>query len=281
MKIHALFAMSLYPGTTYEEIMASEGTEFDMYGKGKAGIFGMLYGGDWSTLVKNLGIREQVAKAAFEDFGHRYPGVNKARQKTFDAFCSMRQPGGIGSAVVWADPANYIETFLGFRRYFTLENKVSKALFDLARKPPRQWRDAKVKVMRRDRVQTAGGAVASALYAAAFGMQAANMRAAANHEIQSPGGEITKAVQRAIWEVQPAGVHDWLVAPLNIHDEIQCVTHSSVVPRVTENIRRTVESYRPQVPLIGMTWFESMDNWAEKKGGAAPVKIRAPEMLAA
>ena len=35
----------------------------------------------------------------------------------------------------------------------------------------------------------------------------------------------------------------------------------------------------PKVPLIGMTWFEGMDNWAEKKGGAAPVKIRAPEMM--
>ena len=28
-----------------------------------------------------------------------------------------------------------------------------------------------------------------------------------------------------------------------------------------------------------MTWFEAMENWAEKKGGAAPVKIRAPEMM--
>jgi hypothetical protein len=174
-----------------------------------------------------------------------------------------------------------VETFLGFRRYFTLENQVTKALFRLARKPPQAWRDARVKVVRRDRVQTASGAVASALYAAAFGMQAANMRAAANHEIQSPGGEITKAVQRAIWDIQPTGVHDWLVAPMNVHDEIQCVTHPSVVGQVTTQVRKTVESYRTQVPLIGMTWFESNANWAEKKGGAAPVKVRAPEMTAA
>lgn len=51
-----------------------------------------------------------------------------------------------------------------------------------------EWRKTDIKVMRRPgRIQTAGGAVSSALYGAAFGIQAANMRAAANHEIQSLG----------------------------------------------------------------------------------------------
>ena len=124
--------------------------------------------------------------------------MKKWRKRVADNFCSMRQPGGIGSAVVWVDPADYCETFLGFRRYFTLENLIAKALFDLARKPPAKWKDVKVKVVRRDRVQTAGGAVASALYGAAFSMQAANMRAAANHEIQSPGAEITASGEQPI-----------------------------------------------------------------------------------
>ena len=138
----------------------------------------------------------------------------------------MRQPAGVGSAVIWQEPAEYVESFLKFRRYFTLENTIAKALFDLARKPPAAWRKTDIKVMRRPgRIQTAGGAISSALYGAAFGIQAANMRAAANHEIQSPGGQITKAVQRRIWDLQPAGVHDLLVSPMNIHDEIMCVTH--------------------------------------------------------
>ncbi len=84
------------------------------------------------------------------------------------------------------------------------------------------------------RIQTAGGAVSSALYGAAFGIQAANMRAAANHEIQSPGGQITKAVQRRIWDLQPTGIHDLVVAPANVHDEIMCVTHPGSVKQVTE-----------------------------------------------
>jgi len=51
------------------------------------------------------------------------------------------------------------------------------------------------------------------------------------------------------------------------------------VKEVTEQVRTTVESFRPQVPLIGMSWFESMANWAEKKAGAEKVKIRCPEMM--
>ena len=227
-KLHALFGMAL-SGLSYAEVIVSSGTENDWYDKGKRGVFALVYGGDWNTLVQKLGVPEARAKAAYADFVKRYPGIGKARNKTFDAFCSMRQPAGIGSAVVWATPAEYIETFLGFRRYFTLENNICKALFDLARKPPKHWRNVKVKVMRRDRVQTAGGAVASALYGAAFQMQAANMRAAANHEIQSPGAEITKSVQRRLWDLQPAGVHPLMLAPLNIHDELMVVAKPSIV----------------------------------------------------
>lgn len=279
-KIHALFAMALYPGKTYDEIIASGGTEFDMYTKGKQGVFAMIYGGDAGTLTRNLGIPPDVAKAAFELFGKMFPGVEKARQKTFKAFCSMTQPGGIGSKVVWAEPCDYIESFLGFRRYFSLENMVCRALFNLARKPPKTWKDCKIKVVRRDKVQTAGGAVASALYGAAFQIQAANMRAAANHEIQSPGGRVTKDVQRRIWDLQPIGIHPLYVAPMNVHDELMTVTHPDYVTRVTQKVREGVEFYRPKVPLIGMTWNESMVSWAEKKGGSMPVKIRAPEMMA-
>ena len=191
----------------------------------------------------------------------------------------MTQPGGVGTKVVWREPADYAETMLGFRRYFTLENRICRALFDLARNPPTHWKECKVKVVRRDRVQTAGGAVSSALYGAAFSMQAANMRAAANHEIQSPGAEITKHVQRKIWDVQPVGVNEWHVAPMNIHDEIMCVTRPDAISLVTPIVRKVVESYRAKVPLIGMDWGEGLRNWGEKKSAAKQIKVRAPEMM--
>ena len=238
--------MALYPGKTYDEIIASAGTEFDMYTKGKQGVFAMIYGGDAGTLTRNLGIPPDVAKAAFEMFEKMFPGVKKARERTFKSFCSMCQPGGIGSQVIWAEPADYIESFLGFRRYFTLENMICRALFDLARKPPKIWKQCKFKVVRRDKVQTAGGAVASALYGAAFQIQAANMRAAANHEIQSSGGSITKFVQRLIWNLQPVGISELVVAPMNVHDELMCVTRPDYVPRVTEQVRIGVERFRDE-----------------------------------
>ena len=277
-KIHALFGMEMYPGKSYQDILDSADTEFDMYTKGKQGVFGMIYGGDWNTLVGKFGIAPEVAQRAEQGFFKKFPGIPKAREKTFNAFCSMKQPGGLGSAVVWADPADYIESFLGFRRYFTLENKIEKALFDLARKLPKNWQNVKVKVVRRDRVQTAGGAVSSALYGATFGMQAANMRAAANHEIQSPGAQITKYVQRKLWDLQPAGIGILQLSIMNVHDEVLCVHLPELTEPILAVVRESVEHFRPQVPLIGMDWCRGALNWAEKHGASDVVKIRAKEM---
>ena len=126
-------------------------------------------------------------------------------------------------------PAEYIETFLGFRRYFTLENKICKALFDLARNVAQALADVKVKVVRRDRVQTASGAVSSRPLRRRFpdaGRQHAGRREPRN---PSPGAEITKSVQRRLWDLQPAGVHPLLLAPLNVHDELMVVANPSIV----------------------------------------------------
>jgi hypothetical protein len=262
-KIHALFGMAMFPGKTYDEIKASAGTANDMYTKGKQGFFGtILYGGDHNTLVNKLGIAIEVAKQAIAAFITKYRGVKRWRDSINKAFCSMRQPDG--KRVIWADPAEYAETFLGFRRYYTLENRICKALFDLAQKPPKEWRDCLVKVVRRERVQTAGGAVSSALYGAAFSMQASNMRSAANHCIQSPGAEITKAVERRVWDLQPCGVHPLAVAPLNVHDEIGVVSTPEMVEPVAEAIQTGVASFKSKVPLIGMDWTKNAKSWADK-----------------
>ncbi len=277
-KLHGLLGQAIFPGHTYAEILESIGTNHDMYSKGKQAVFGLTYGGNADTLVRNLGIKQEDAEAAFENFTTSYPGVGKARERTFDAFCSMRQPAGTGSQVVWKEPADRVTSFLGFSRYFTLENRICHSLFELANKPPKGWRNHPVKVWRRDRVQTAGGAVASALYGASFGLQAANMRAAANHEIQSPGGQITKALQRVLWDLQPVGVHELKIGLLNVHDEVLCVASPEIVPEITRVARKSVEGFRKKVPLLGLTWNEAMDNWAEKKGGSVTVKMCAPEM---
>jgi transcription termination factor NusB len=179
--------------------------------------------------------------------------------------CSMRQPGGIGTKVEWAEPDEYIESLLGFKRYFTMENQIVKALFNLANDPPKEWLRMNIKVTRRDREQSAGGALRSALFAAAFAQQSANMRAAANHVIQSSGAQITKRVQRNIWDIQPSGINPWRVQPINIHDEVLSPTHPDFVNQVKEVVDKTVESFREKVPLIKMDWKSNLKNWADKK----------------
>ena len=113
---------------------------------------------------------------------------------------------------------------LGYHRYFTLENDIQKRLFKLAQSPPKSWRNFRVKVTRRDRIQTASGAAQSALYGAAFSIEASKIRQAGNHVIQSTGAEITKDVQSAIVEIQPIGIHPWIVRCLNVHDEVMVIT---------------------------------------------------------
>jgi DNA polymerase I-like protein with 3'-5' exonuclease and polymerase domains len=228
-------------------------------------MFGFLYGGDHTTWNKRLNIPADQAHKAYDKWCAKYPGIGKSRMRIQNDFCSMRQPDGIGKQVVWHDPKDYVETFLGFKRYFTLENRICKELFALANKPLAAWRNCTIKVTRRDRIQTAGGAVQSALFGAAFQIQAANMRAANNHLIQSVGAQITKETQRKIWDIQPAGVNEWVVAPMNIHDEIMCVTHPDYVQVVAKQGQKVVEGFRPQVPLIGVKWNLDMSNWAEKK----------------
>jgi len=279
-KIHALFGMAMFPPATYDQVIESDGTSHDMYTSGKTGVFALIYGGDWTTLRRKQGLDEETAKAAEQNFFDMFPGIPKARKRIIDMFQSMRQING--KQIIWNDPEDEVTSFLGFKRSFALENMVCKALYDLAHNVPKAWQgnNLKVKVMRsmHKGVQTAGGAVSSALFGAAFGLQGANVRAAANHEIQSPGGQITKAVQRKIWDLQPSGVNKLLVAPFNIHDEIMVVNTPEMTERISKAVENEVVSYRDQVPLIGMTWNLEQENWAEKKSGSRTLKIQPPEM---
>lgn len=263
-KIHGLFGMQLSPGTDYDGIIATKGSSDDLYDKGKRGVFSQLYGGNYQTMMNKLGIEEEIARQAEKGFATTYPGVGLARQKISDMFCSMKQPGGIGSNVEWHEPSETIESLTGFARYFTLENQICRVLFNLGNKIPQNWKNMKIKVIRRDRDQTVGGAVMSALFGAAFQIQAAVMRAAANHRIQSTGATLTKDLQRRIWELQPVGVHEWHVQPFNCHDEIMCPSKHEIKPKVTKIVRDFVEETKILIPLIKIDWAEEMNNWSEK-----------------
>lgn len=195
------------------------------------------------------------------------PGVHAFDANGFFVHnCSMRQPGGLGTKVTWNEPAEYIESMLGFPRYFTLENQICKALFTLAENPPKEWQKKGMKVQRRreGEAQTAQGAARSALFGAAFAIQAANMRAAANHQIQSSGAQITKRLERNLWELQPGGIHPWKIQPMNVHDEIMAPTVPELIPMINEVVKALLDEFQSRVPLIAIDWSNDLKTWADK-----------------
>jgi len=264
-KFHGIFGVYLFPGKTYDDILATAGLggEKDLYGRSKNGVFAMMYGGEAYTLANRVGIEEEAADKAFDEFSKDFPVLASERMKVIEPFRAMTQER-IGARVDWREPAEYVESLFGYRRYFTLENKIRKVLYDLAEDPPKSWYSERIKVVRRDREQTAAGATKSALYGAAFAIQGAIMRAAGNHRIQSTGAEITKRLQAKCWDIQPCGVHPWRVMPANFHDELM----APVVPsesKCLQNIVGTfVEEHREYVPLLGIDWKVKLDNWADK-----------------
>ena len=264
-KIHGIFGALLHPGMSYEDILATAKTEHDLYKSGKQGFFAtILYFGDENTLLNKQGIPREVGQKAISSFLNRYKKIKEGRDNIEREYGVLRQPGGLGTKVVWQEPKDYVESFLGFRRYYTLENKICKALYGLAQKPPKEWRDCAIKVMRRQKVQTASGAVASALYGAAFQISAATVRSVGNHLIQSPGAEITKSVEADVWELQPVGIHPWRVLPMQVHDEIIAVSLPELSGEVKEIIDTSVAHFREKVPMLKMDWKEHANNWAEK-----------------
>lgn len=263
-KIHGLFGQEVFTDLNYDQIVATAGTPDDKYSAAKRAVFALLYGGMETTLADRLGVDLETAEAAYKSFVAKYKKVGSERVKIFNMFCSMRQPNGIGSAVEWHEPEDFVESIFGFRRYFTLENKICKALFLLAENPPKPWIELKMKVTRRDRVQTVGGATRSALFASAFAIQAQNMRSAANHVIQSSGAQLTKKLQAQIWTLQPVGVQKWYVMPFQVHDEINVPCLPEMVPLIVEMQKRFVIENRDKVPLLEMDWKEKMANWSGK-----------------
>ena len=89
------------------------------------------------------------------------------------------------------------------------------------------------------------------------------MRAAANHVIQSTGGELTKKAQRQLWDLQPSGINNWLIQPMNIHDEI--MAPNKIPDKCAEVVNTFIQDHKSLVPLIGMSWKKDIPNWGAKK----------------
>ena len=71
-------------------------------------------------------------------------------------------------------------------------------------------------------------------------------------------------MQRRFWDLQPSGCEEFVLMPLNIHDEIMLPCKPEYVPHVTQIVNKTVESYKELVPLIAIDWSNDLNTWANK-----------------
>ena len=259
-KFHAILGSFIY-GDTYENILADP----KRYGRSKSCTFGKAYGAQPKKLAATAGVTIDDILESDIHFENKYPKVRENREANTQQFQALHQPAG-GGAISWREPTEYVESFLKFRRYFTVEIEVMRALYHLANNLPEDLVELgqKVKVMRRDRVQTASGACCSALYGAAFGIQGQIQRSAGNHLIQSVGGQMIKELQAIlINKYQKRGIHSWAFIPFNVHDELQCSHLPDFTEDLTQEIKKYENSYQEKLPMFKMEWFPDAKNWAE------------------
>lgn len=288
VKIHAIVGAMAYVGRTYWEIRATDGKDrdpskdkdgnhipglkeifphwpvehwVDLYTRAKSAFFALLYFGNEDTLASRLGIPKEDGLRVFQLIMARYPVMAEKREEFYESFCPVRQPDG--GKVFWVEPDDYGESMNGFKRFVTLENKIIKTLWELAEDVPPEWREIKVRVVRREKSQTVAGAVRSALYGAAHGLQGANQRAMGNHKIQATGAIETKELQCRIWKFQPCGIHQWVVRPMNVHDELPTAIHPDYEEHVAKVQGEFIIERRSLIPLLAMKW-KPLGTWGGK-----------------
>lgn len=233
------------------------------YSRSKNGVFAFVYGAEIPRLAKTVGVSEDKVARAFDQLLDMVPELGKLKERLAEDFLSMYQPQE-GGKVFWREPKPFIESLFGFRRYFDIENGLTKFLFGLANSARGTDFGKGVVVRNRKRGdQSYPSAASTALFAAAFSIQGRNLRAAGNHIIQSPGANITKALQAIIWALQPAGINEWHVQPINIHDEI--ITPTLIPQQVTAVVEYTISELRTKIPNLKIKWKESIPNWAGVK----------------
>ena len=279
-KIHTVVGCKLY-GLTAEQVNATKGSTDDKYTRSKNCFFAWLYLGSIRRIAKTGNVEEAVAEQLVKWLAWEFPEIAKKQKELVKRFTPLQQPMGPGTAIHSTEPEEYAESLLGFKRYFTLEWAIIRGLYKLANHYPNEWDSIRGEIRRTDRLQTMARACCSALYAAIFGLQGHVARAAANHYIQSPGAQITKKLQRNIWDLQPIGIGPWVVRPVNAHDEVLCPTtlcyqisnhtlitsqpmDSTLMNSSTQVVLDTIEQLRCKVPLLAMKWKPNLKNWGEK-----------------
>ena len=263
-KLHGLFAAQAFE-TTYEDIMSNK--DDGRYGKGKSGVYAILFGGTFQTVAKNMGIEVEVAEAAYNRMVAQYPQMGNTRNKITERFSSMHQNKD-GKIEYRDPPEKFIESVFGFRRYFETEYEIQRIILSVIRNMPDEWKNLDLRVERREgKTQSISGALCSALYGAAFSIQNKVIRASNNHVIQCTGRHLTVGMQAAVWSIQPQGIHPFRLTLMSIHDELAVVCPPAYVGEVNKVIETKVDEQCQTVPLTCINWFNGNKSWAEKGDG--------------
>ena len=262
--IHAIWGSMVYK-KSYEEILKTKNEKDGMYDLAKKSFFAKLYCAYFNKLAEILKTDEDNVRLAEKYFDETFMEIAKKRRQTLEDFTMIYQPTERGE-IFYKEPKNKITSFLGYSRYFDLEFNIVRELFKLSSEPTKELADIGLSftVKRNNRTQTGLGATQSAILSCAFQLQAYVQRAAINHEIQSPGARITKDLQSEIYTIQPQGINEYYVCPLNSHDEIMCPCKKGVEDLIEEKVKNYINKTKVLVPFLSMTWKRNLKNWSEK-----------------
>lgn len=246
-------------GIDFEDCDTCSGTgKSKLYSDSKTATYQWLYGACNESIAQGLRIDLDSVQMGIEAFNSKYKGIGDRSNSILNDFTCLVCDEDSGH-ISFREPKKYAETLYGFRRYFDNEIKVVKFLYNLALNLPKELQSKDI--VHRHKEQTISGCFMSALFGACFTISGSIIRAAGNHEIQGTGARITKGLQVRLWNLQPNGIHEFLVRLFNVHDEVQCVRKRSI--RLKPTVEEYIEETKSVVPLIGMKFKEDTGVWTK------------------
>lgn len=271
--LHGVFAAEA-SGLPYEQIMRHKEdkttAEANWYKKAKICVYAILYGAASFNISLTLGCDVDEAEETIQKFFKKYPYMAEVRRAVRESLTCVRSDPD-GRMTVSQPNQDYVDSVFGYRRSFKCEFSVANILFQTMKslstpavKTRMEMFDSNRKVIRKDTKgpQPIKAAIASALYGAIFSVQGKIVRAALNHHIQSAGRTCTLRVQKRIWDdVQPVGIHPFLVKLLSVHDEIITTSAPENAIKIEKAVVSEMESLCETVPLLSLDWASNVGSW--------------------
>ena len=259
-KIHGIWGEYLYD-VPYEELLQGQETKGSEYNRAKNSFFAGIYGAQPPKIAKVTGLPLEKILLAYTKFYSDYKKLGESQKEIREAMTFIRD-------YKFNPPKkDYAETFLGFKRFFTLELQVTQILIkisndDFLRFIPNALSLITKKTGKESSKQiTILQAIRSALYSESFQIEAHCQRIYGNFLIQSPGGQITKTLQCKLNNLnEKVGVYQNYIKTFNVHDEILVMNDNLNLS--SDIVTNFIVEYKKYVPFLKMKW-NKINNWSE------------------